>query len=1210
MQLRNGKSRNRHCGGIMRATGLAGMSAVLLAMFFLLPGSVRAQVATGDILGTVTDPMGAIIPDARVTILNTGTGISSAIKSDKTGEYLFANLQIGSYKLTVEAKGFKTFVVTGVTLNVGNRSRIDVKLEVGSQVETVQVKASAAEQLQTDSSEISALIPSEAISEMPTNGRNYYDLMGYAAGTTTASEANDPRTGSRPSMAFSANGQTSVFNNNMIDGMDNNQRSVGLVNVEPSLDALQEVKVETDTYSAEYSRTGGGIANLVTKAGTNQFHGTAFEFMRNDAFDAYAWEPAGTAKTKTELRQNQFGGSLGGPILKNKAFFFGDYQGWRHINAAVGNATVPTEAEYDSIHAYAAGTSSSITLSDPWQSGGLANTITIPGASINKLGLAYLMEAPKPTCDATNGHPSDTCNGAIAPDGTDTGTYNYTRASKANQKTNTYDARVDYHFNDSDMLFGRYSYNNTLNINGNGSVLPPVALVSGNSKLYSPGENDGAVTSQNVALDYLHIFSSASLFEGKASYSESYMNGYSANLAWSLSDVGIGCSTDYCYNSDGVYGLPFVSMSAAAFGTPYGPNPAPGGWAPGALAPFSAITGDPGESYFTENTFQYVASLTEVKKAHSMKMGVTLIRRQIKAPETSNSTPTFSAYYTPNVLGDMLEGNAIELAGSKVMVVPHYRMWEPSAFFQDNWRVTRSLTLNLGVRYDIYAPMTERSGDISNFDTTTDRIVSPDLLGANASSPTANIQTDFKDISPRLGFAYSLNRDNEVFRNMVIRGGFGISYFPGNTSGSNMLEYQMTNAPFIWSMSCGNGMAVGKPLVPCGMNYPSAAAGDGAGYNVASNLPRASYQTNLATDPTTYVNTFSSDQFIAPNFKPLYLEQFNLQVQKQLGQNIFTAGMVGSLGRRIPTQQNLNEPISDAALKAGIYPLATTNSYMDNVPVKTAFSGANSAWLSGEATFERRLSRGLSANINFTWSRSESQGTGSSECSVYGACPVDNGSGTAILLNSWKQYNYTGSTSHRAAGMLTYNIPAVQSWHSVLGAATKGWALNGTGWWQTGAWNPITSGVNISGMSSYGTEYPNRVPGVSVKLHHPTLSEWFNVSAFEQQTPGMLGNAYQNANYVQGPRARDADLSLGKIFSLYEGFKLQFRAEAFNVFNTPNYDPPPGPPPGGGGGGGGGEYAISSYGPNGIATNGSGFGEITSVANQSRIFQFGLKLIY
>jgi hypothetical protein len=1190
----------------------AAASAVLALFVLLFPSPMRAQLATADILGTVTDTTGAVVPGAKVTLLNTGTGISVSQNSNEVGEFLFSHVQIGTFKVKVEANGFKTFSTSGLVANTGDRVRVSAKLEIGNQVETVEVEASAAVELQTDSSDIGSLISSNAVADMPINGRNYYDLIGLEAGTSQSSGGGDP-TDDRPVMAFSANGQSSTYNNNMIDGMDNNERSLGEVAVEPSLDALQEVKVETNMYSAEYSRTGGGIANLITKSGTNKFHGTAYDFMRNDAFDAYPWTSSGENKTKAELRQNQFGGSLGGPILKNKAFFFGDYQGWRLINGAVSKVMVPNEAEYESIHA-SSGTAD-ILLQDPYgygSDGVLGDALNIPAASINKLGLAYLMQSPKPTC-SNAGNINGACDSAA--------TFNWYGASNTVQNADTYDARIDYHFNDKDTLFGRYSYNKTSTTKPGGT--PATAIVNGDSHTYWPGTNINPVVETNLALDYVHIFSPKTLFEGKASYLRSNMTEKSPNDSyWTTATTGsndCGSDSNYCYDTPGVYGLPLVSFSSGDSSLyPNAKSTATG-----------AIQGDGGELGYVENVFQYNGALTLNRKAHSIKIGATLIRRQVEAPTSSTTGITFDAWYTGNVLGDMAEGLSTYVNGRKTMIVPRFRMWEPSAYIQDDWRASKALTLNLGVRYDIYTPWTERYGHLSNFNLDSDLLASPSLLGDYDSSPTGNVKTDFGDVSPRVGFAYSFNNGNIITKNMVLRGGYGFSYFPGNTNGRG--EFEMLNTPFIWQMGCGvaslghSACAATNQFVPSTDSNGYWIASDG-GYNLQNGLPRATYDAAVAVaeTPSLYASAFSGNYFVMPNFKPSYLEQFNLQLQKQLGNNIFTAGFVGNLGRRIPTQQNLNQQLSATSP----YPMTANHSWMDQVSVIEAISGANSAWEAGEATYERRLSFGLTANVNYTWSRTEAQGTGASEC-VLDGCPMDNGSGQAVLVNGWKQYNYDGSTSHRAAGMVSYDIPYGKNLHGVLGAVAKGWALNGTGYWQTGSWNQITSSINQSGMSSrvrMGTEFPNKVPGVSAKPRNQSLANWVNPDAFALQAPDMLGNA--NRSYIEGPRSRNVDLGFGKTFSLLEGFKLQFRAESFNFTNTVNYaggaggpGGGPGGPPGGPGGGGG-TFSISSYQctptgpgpcqaqPGATATTSNGFGDINSASSSPRIFQFGLKLIY
>jgi len=410
----------------------------------------------------------------------------------------------------------------------------------------------------------------------------------------------------------------------------------------------------------------------------------------------------------------------------------------------------------------------------------------------------------------------------------------------------------------------------------------------------------------------------------------------------------------------------------------------------------------------------------------------------------------------------------------------------------------------------------------------------------------------------------------------------------------------MLNAPFIWSFGCGIEPYSSSPCPAGNGLYGYSNSSLNGGFNMNVGDPRAYYETALATDPSNYAGLGSNNNYITPNFKPSYLEQFNLQLQKQFGQNIVTAGFVGSLGRRLPTQQNLNQPISPTAP----YPMASSSTvladgtnWMDGAIIPMALSAVNSTWTAGEFTYERRLSAGLSANVNYTWSHTEGDSTGASEC-VFDGCPMDNGNGGTTLINGWQQYNWTGSSQQRLAGIVSYSLPFGRSLRGVAGEVVKGWSLNGTGWWQTGAYTTATNGNSRFGVSGrMETDYPDMI--ASPKLKRPTLDEWFNIAAFKAQTEGTLGNERQNT--IVGPRQRDADLSLSKTFDLVEKFKLQFRAEAFNFTNTPSFAFASGF--------GGGATSISAYDSNGIATSQGGFGAITS-AGDPRVFQFGLKLLY
>jgi len=1273
---------------------------------------------TGDVLGTVTDTTGAVVPGAKVTLTNTGTGIARSMTSSETGEFVFSNQQIGTLKVVVEAKGFKNFSVADIPLTAGQRLRVEAKLQIGSQVETVQVEAVAAVQLQSDSSNIASEIATTNMVELPTNGRNYYNLIGLQAGVKTGGGSGDP-TDDRQQMNFQANGQSSYFNNNMIDGLDNNMVSLGTVAVTPSMDALEQVQVETSNYSAEYSRTGGGIANLITKSGTNAFHGSAFEFIRNDGFDANPWA---ATSFKTKLRQNQYGASLGGPIIKNKAFFFADYQGWRQIKGSAGQQLVMTQHDYDAVHDLANGLPARI--SDPFDAWGGPYDGSTGGVSVDStgfsnpvlgrvdnpispLGVAQLMALPAPTeTDASHTSCPD-----VGPRGWDPNThtctgqrgqYNWTGPLNTVQNATTYDGRVDYHFNDKNTLFGRFSHNLTTT-QGTGKILPEAEIVPGDSHLWTGHDDTNNVADNNVALDFVHIFNPTTIFEAKASFARAanVSHGHWASY-WNSTKLGVTPAAGY--DSSELAGMTPFQLSGLSH--PYtGPYSAVNDLA----GRYAAGNMDSLDNYFNQNTYQYVASLIMNRKSHSIKTGVTLLRRQINSSNASMGFLGFSAIYTGNTLTDILEGLSVSSTANVPLVPFHGRFWEPSVYFQDDWRATRSLTLNLGLRWDVYTPETAREGNISNFDTTNMKVVSPSLLGEFKSGPTAGVTTDWKDISPRIGFAWTLPGNNAITKNMVIRGGAGLSYFPGSSGtlpGSHL--YQLMNAPFVWSMQCGRAdfrggtdCGVGNGYMdedsynaaPYGINAtdwakshsqaaypftytytpdptpdvpnPSPVTIDtgAGGFQTAHGFPAAQFDPTKATDPSKYKSSLAANMFMMPNFKPSYLYQFNLQLQKQVGNNIVTAGFVGNMGRRMPSFQNLNTPTSGPTVQQGPnkafadsqYPLYSAGtSYMGGVPIGESISGGNSRWIAGEATYERHLTAGFAASVNFTWARQQAQSTSGSFCVV--GCQVDDGNGGSVAYSGWQQYGWSGSTTHRSAGMITYQIPYGRNLKGVLGAVLHGWQMAGTGNWNTGNWTTISNGQQQSGMQAVptvnmngGQEYPSWTPGHAHNANNPKkdLNNWIDPTAFTLQPAGVLGNAVNPS--VQGPRSRDFDLGLDKTFSVAELFKIQFRVEAFNLTNTPNYSFSGGgggaggggpPPPGGGGGGATGVSNFCTAGttfipaapappgqpPNratcsdgsfankagDVGTNGgnNSFGKIAGASGDPRILQFGIRLIY
>ena len=324
---------------------------IALVCFALLFGSpIRAQ-ETADVVGTVTDVSGGVLPGVTVTLTNTGTGISQTTQTAADGDYVFTLLQVGSYSVKVEAKGFKTFVAPSIALSAADRARVDAKMEVGEQSTTVEVQAAIAPALQTDSSQIGALVTSQNVEDLPLNNRNLVKLVqltpGVTEGETNSIAAGNRSNDARLTSAFSANGQDDIYNNNLVDGVDNNERSVGVIGVRPSIDAIQEVNVQTNKYDASSGHTGGAVVDVITKSGTNNFHGSAYEFFRNKVLNTNPnWAFSGTSAPNPAFRQNDYGASLGGPIRKNKTFFFADWEILDYAQSTGATTlTVPTYCE-------------------------------------------------------------------------------------------------------------------------------------------------------------------------------------------------------------------------------------------------------------------------------------------------------------------------------------------------------------------------------------------------------------------------------------------------------------------------------------------------------------------------------------------------------------------------------------------------------------------------------------------------------------------------------------------------------------------------------------------------------------------------------------------------------------------------------------------------------------------------------------------------
>lgn len=1004
---------------------------------------LTAQAITADIVGTVTDSGGAIIPGALVTIVNLETQLQRSMKTTSTGDYVFTLLPPGTYTVRIEQTGFKTFEAKGVKIAAGDRARVNAKLNLGAASETVTVTADALAELQTDSSTVQDVVGEKSVQDLPLNGRNLesavQDTAGVNAGSPSAISGGARPDDRRPGFTFVANGQSDLWNDNLVDGLDNNEREQGFSGIHPSLDSIAEVRVLTNDYSADLGRTAGAVVNIVTKGGTNEFHGTAYEYIRNDIFDAKDFF-ANPALPKAEFRENIFGGSIGGPIKKDRTFFFGDIEVNRLIAGQVAVSTVPTLFEEQNPGNFSDNTS------EPAQ---------VTGA-LNPIGLAYFKMYPKPTDSALFN--------------------NYTGQQNKTQYSTSTDDRIDHHFSDKDSIFVRFGYNpvSTL-IPGQ---LPPTQV--DNQTVYpSGGEYDGPsnTNATNIQANYIHIFNPNLVLELKTGYTRIniHTNPLNHGVDWA-SKLGFVNS----YITPDSIGLPWMWALDGDY-TSIGD---------GIFVPIIDVN----------NTYQYNGSLSYTKSSHNIKVGGAIIRRELNYFQDEWS-PQGGFIFTPggaynNTLANLLTGNATFSERGDDLTHQGLRSWEPNIYAQDDWHARHWLTVNLGVRWETYSPITDAHDQFANFNM---QNLAVQVAGQGTSS-SGGVQTDYSDFSPRLGFAANLGHQT------VVRGGFGLSYYP------LIMQTQVENVNPPFSYVC----------FPCfGYAFPD--------------LPVPS---SSATNP---VGTVSS---IDPSLKNAYVRQYNLFVQKQIGVNSITLGGVGTQGRRGLYLRNPDQPLPPGAgvtatppyVYATQLPNVTDIQYIDNSGITNYYAF--------QAMFSRPVTHGLMFNANYTWAHGLSN-------SIQSASSTTN---TYALITNKPMYDYGNSpidVRQRMAGSIIYELP-YKSDHGVTGEFLGGWEAVLFGFWQTGLPFTVvdaTAAINLPGVTS---DRPNQ--SGSAKLSHPSISDWFNESVFSTQTVGTPGD--EASDSVYGPRLRDLDTSLLKDFPLAGRLKLQFRAEFFNVFNVPNFGQP------------------------------------------------------
>jgi hypothetical protein len=1080
-------------------------SALLLAALWscsLCEPALQAQITTADVLGTVSDTSGAVIPGATVTLLNLDTQEKRTAIANDAGEFVFNLLKPNRYSLTVSVAkgGFQTFVIPSFALSAGDRAREDAHLVVGSEAQVIQVQAQEPA-LQTDSSVLGSIVTDKATQDLPLNGRNYINLVQIAPGATKGVN-NGLSSGNRPddrrqTSSISINSQSDAINDQMIDGMDNNERVIGTIGVRPSVDAIQEVRIQSNAYTAEVGRSAGAIVDVVTKSGTNQFHGSAYEFLRNTALNANAYA-FGAVIPKPAWHQNQFGGSIGGPIKKDKTFFFGDYEGLRIVKGLNPSlTTVPTVYERNSL------TTGVADFTD-----NPAINLKVPAAQFDKVGLAYLNLYPLPTGPGLAN--------------------NFVSAPTQTQYSTTYDARVDHHFSDSNLFFARYTYNAV------STFIPGLfPTVQEAGVTISPGGNSGSYpgqaqdNAQQAQLNFVHTFSPSLVLELQAGYT--LLNNAQPPL-------------NYGVNVNAAFGQPNINISLKDSGL-----------APVTISGAGNNLGQTTPIHYLENTYQYNGTLTWTRGKHNIKMGGGLIRRQVTVVniDTGKGSWTFSNFAT--LLSQYVPNTSFvgysSVSRQNIVIVPHYRTWEPHGFVQDDWRIAPKLTLNLGIRYDYYSPFSEVKNQLSNFDSGTGGIAVANVGGVNA---YAGIQPNYDNIAPRVGFAYSVNPTT------VLRGGFGFSYAPENmTSGSGMV-----NQPFV---------------VAFGSCTPTVCPGYGTTYQqFADGLPVP--VSSSATNPTGGIEAAEN-----PHFKSTYIEQFNLTLEKDFSGNVFSLSYVGSLGRRLAYYvPDFNALPPNTQFQVSSFNYNTLRPYYSESPGVTTIpywtSSGASTYDALQAVVERRLRNNLDFQANYTFAHALDDSENISN---------DGADGFASVPSRIRTLDYGNANldvRNRMAFTTNYALPFGANLTGVKGILGKGWQTNGLYAYTTGVPFSVTNASNRSGTRP-GTSNSDRSNQIaSPYLANKGVHEWFNINSFVAQPFGQVGT--ERRNQIFGPSFQHLDLSLFKTFAITERFNFQFRTEAYNVANTTGFTNP------------------------GASLGASGFGAIstTAFAYTPRVIQFAGKI--
>jgi hypothetical protein len=1247
------------------------LNLLALSALVIFSAIASAQVDTGSIVGTVTDPSGAVVGGAKVTLTNEGTGMSLTTTTGTDGVYKFSPVRIGTYKVETTAQGFQTTTQTGVKVDIGTNVALNFTLKPGSQTETVEVTASTPV-LQTQDASVGQVVDQRSVNDLPLNGRNFTFLAQLAAGVN--SPQSDTR-GNAASGAFSANGFRPAQNNYMLDGIDNNSDTVDFLNgtnyvVLPPVDAIQEFKVQTTDFGAEYGRSGAAVLNATLKSGTNDFHGDVWEFFRNDKLDArdffeHNCDATGcTPAKKGELRWNQFGGTLGGPVIKNKVFFFGDVQLWKLRQGQAQIGSVPTAAErtsgYTNFQDLLQASSCPTATSPGCESDALGRifpkgtifdpaTTTAGGASRDPFGLSTCTGGPSFTlanCPGLNMLPANRLDANainllnLYPAPTNGGPVNnYANSPTLVQNEKQFDVRLDLDFTQKDQLYYSFSYDDKPELIPSifGGIADGGGFFQGNQ----------TALSQHSALVWNHTFSPTMINVARVglNYLHTTRNIPEANNLKGAG--GNGLPADY-----GILDIPQEKENGGLPAFSIGGLQTLGG---NSFLPSDEVT----------STIQVTDDFTKIYGKHTFKMGFEQqhVKFSTLQPPWSRGQFDFNGAYTqfPNI-GDSTTGRAQflltpttstvggldyvggpnEVFASNISLSDNGKNYW-GAYFQDDWKVSSKLTLNLGLRWDYFTLVYDHYGKQANFvpfgpPTNSPLYIvppSPNATPSDFSSSFNSLLTldgigldvtgkygkglgnsQKNNFAPRFGFAY------QVTPKFVARGGFGMFYngFENRGYSPNLGE----NYPFQFSFDFNHP----NDWTPVIYSAPCP-----AGSATAANS--ATLETGFACIPLV-------PQVVNAQGLQLRGIQFDYQTPYSMGGNFtleyelrpslsLQAGYVTTLGRHLEVFPGSNEP--STLFAPGTTLTKSTPTSVVPGPAQGGLQfpdfaqGASYATTQGSSYYHglqtsvtKKFNNGLNFLAAYTYSKVRSD-----------ALDLLNG----FAGNGYRAPYVPGVGIHADYGLANFDIRNVFHFSggyelpfgkgkSMLGDASGaknavlgGWAVQWIVDLQGGQPFKIDcpSGT-AAGVACYAFVIPGQNPRTSIHINPDGNPAMLNAAAFAQPcelgspgtptgcvnltTPtGILGG--NQPSQIAGPPFKRWDLSLFKNFQLTERVRMEFRSEFFNVLNHPNFNYP--------GFGGNGVNAVSGS----TDFTNKNFGEIGSTRDNPldpREIQFALKLYF